>query len=310
MGETIEGTARIMVEMASPYGLGPVGDWRWVKEDESPAIAMLRAGGRRYVARLFSGEDALPRAAYISELALHLGSAGVVVEEVVRTASGEPFASPPSGMPMILSHFHPDSPLPVPFDADVARSWGRYVAVMHAACRDWCPPAPLPSPWLRDDPGTVLGRALGLARSTPSFRAMLEDASERIIRCWEGAPATQPVHGDLWPGNLLGGRQGLRAIDFAEAGEGPRTIDLATAFRWMPWRDNPAGAARSWEAWLAGYTEVGTLSQAELDAVPQVACLQHLIWMVAEVGASPGGAESSWYIEDHCSAVQALLAAS
>jgi Ser/Thr protein kinase RdoA (MazF antagonist) len=135
-------------------------------------------------------------------------------------------------------------------------------------------------------------------------------ASERIIGCWEGASSSQPVHGDLWPGNLLSGPHGLRAIDFAEAGGGPRTIDLATALRWMPWRDDPAGAARSWQAWLAGYTEAGTLSQAELDSVPHVACLQHLIWMEAEVGTSLDLAESSWYIEDHCSAIRALMAAS
>lgn len=141
-------------------------------------------------------------------------------------------------------------------------------------------------------------------------RDILERASERIICCWEGDSPIQPVHGDLWPGNLLLGPHGLRAIDFAEAGDGPRTIDLATACRWMPWRDDPAGAARSWEAWLAGYAQVGTFSQAELDSVPHLACLQHLIWMEAEVGASQDGAESSYYIEDHCSAIQALLAAS
>ena len=52
----------------------------------------LRVDGRPYVARLLSGEDALTRSAYVSAFTLHLGSAGVDVVEVVRTASGEHFA--------------------------------------------------------------------------------------------------------------------------------------------------------------------------------------------------------------------------
>jgi Ser/Thr protein kinase RdoA (MazF antagonist) len=146
-----------------------------------------------------------------------------------------------------------------------------------------------------------------MAATVRRTRDILEGNAGRIIACWEGTRAAQPVHGDLWPGNLLAWPHGLRAIDFAEAGDGPRTIDMATAFRWVPWRDDPARAAVSWESWLAGYGEVGVISQAELDSIPPLACLQHLIWMIAEVVTSTGAAESSWYVEDHCSAVQALL---
>ena len=302
-------TPKLVAEVAGSYGFS-VEDWRWVKQGESPSVAMFLADGRRFVARLFDDDTAAPQAEYISQLGLHLRSVGVEAEEVARTASGEPFARLPGGVPVIVSRFYTDPPMTLPLEAEGVRVWGRYVSGLHDACRDWHAPSPLPSPWLRREPRTVLERALSLAAHSRGPRGILEMASERIIGCWEGAPSIQPVHGDLWPGNLLSGPHGLRAIDFAEAGGGPRTIDLATAFRWMPWSDDPAGAARSWEAWLAGYTEAGTLSQAELDSVPQVACLQHLIWMETEVGASPGGAESSWYIEDHCIAIQALLAAS
>jgi Ser/Thr protein kinase RdoA (MazF antagonist) len=309
MGHPIEATDRPLAEIACAYDLSSAEGWRWIKEGGSPAVALFRADGRRYVARVFADEADCPRAGYIAELALHLGSVGISVEEVVCTASGQTISRLSGGMPVILSQFYPDPPLPVPFDAGAARAWGRYVAGTHAACRDWRPPGPLRSPWLFPDPAAVLDRALALAEPLRESRDILERATERIVGCWGEAPRSQPTHGDLWPGNLLRGPDGLRAIDFAQAGDGPRTIDLATAFRWMPWRDDPARAAPLWDAWLAGCGEVEMVPQAELDSVPPVACLQHLVWMVAEVSASNGVAESLWYVEDHCCAVRALLTA-
>jgi Ser/Thr protein kinase RdoA (MazF antagonist) len=135
----------------------------------------------------------------------------------------------------------------------------------------------------------------------------LEAASERIIGCWDGALATHAVHGDLWPGNLLKGPHGLRAIDFAETGDGPSIIDLATAFRWMPWQEDREGASRLWAAWVGGYAESGEIFEVGLDVIPAVACLQHLVWMLREVGSSQDLSTISWYVEDHCSAIQALL---
>ena len=246
MGESSGETDRLKAEISFSYGLASIEGWRWIKRGESPAVATLHADGRRLVARLFADENAAPRADYISQLNVHLRSVGVEAEEVVRTASWEPFARLSSGMPVILSRFYPDPPMPVPFGAERARAWGRYVSELHNACRDWHAPLPLPSPWLRREPRMVLERALALTANSRGSRGILEMASERIIGCWEGGPSIQPVHGDMWPGNLLSGPHGLRAIDFAEAGQGPRTIDLATAFRWMPWRDDTAGAARSW----------------------------------------------------------------
>ncbi len=310
MGEANEGMSRFVDEVACCFGLSSIDGWQWIKQGEWPAVAAFHADNRRFVARLFADETAAPQAEYISQLGLHLASVGVEVEEVVRTASGEPFARLTSGVPVILSRYYTDRPMTLPLEAEGAQVWGRYVSVLHNACRDWPAPSPLPSRWVREHPGAILRRALDLARSSSSFASILAEASGRIIRCWEETPAIQPVHGDLWPGHLLGGPHGLMAIDFADAGDGPRTIDLATAFRWMPWRDDPAGATILWDAWLVGYAEAGTLSQAEFDAVPQVACLQHLIWLEAEVGTAPGEAESSWYVEDHCTAIQALLAAS
>ena len=310
MGETVEGTARLVAGMAYSYGLSSVEDWRWIKQGESPGVATFVGDGRRYVARLFSGEDALPRADYISELALHLGSSGVDVEEVVRTAWGEPFVRLQGGVPVVVSRFYPDSahvyavrcrrrPSLGAVRGEDARRLPGLVSPRDA-------PEPVAAARAKGGPRPGLGPAALLQEP----RGIVERTSVASSAAGREPRAARPVHGDLWPGNLLGGPHGLRAIDFAEAGDGPRTIDLATAFRWMPWRDDPAGATGLWSAWLSGYCEAGTISQAELDAVPAVACLQHLTWMIAEVRASTEAAETSWYVEDHCSEVQALLSAS
>ncbi len=63
-----DGTARLIAEVACSYGLDSVEDWRWINEGGSPAVAMLHADGRRYVARLFHGEVVLTRA--VTELGL------------------------------------------------------------------------------------------------------------------------------------------------------------------------------------------------------------------------------------------------
>jgi Ser/Thr protein kinase RdoA (MazF antagonist) len=309
MGDQSERTISLIAEIAHSYEFRTVEDWRWLKEGESPAVAEIRADGRGYVARTFTDETEAHRADDVAGLHLHLASAGVEAEEVVPDASGEPVCRLPSGVSIILSPFYPDSPVPLPFDEETARAWGRYVASMHAACRGWRPTFGLPSPWLRHDPVTVLGRALSITESSPTADGVLKGASERIIRCWDGGPPIHAVHGDLWPGNLLKGPSGLRAIDFAEAGEGPSVIDLATAFRWMPWREDREGASRLWAAWLAGYTEGGELPDAELAAMSAVAGLQHVVWMITEVGSSQDTATVAWYVEDHCSAIQALLTA-
>jgi Ser/Thr protein kinase RdoA (MazF antagonist) len=308
MGDQSEKSSRLVAEIARFYGFPSVEDWRWIKEGESPAVAELRAGGRRYVARIFADETDDHRAAYIAELLLHLASAGVMAEEPVRTASGDPVDRLPGGEPVILSPFSPDPPVPVPLGEDDARAWGRYVAGLHAACRGWRPKSGLPSPWVRQDPLTVVETALAITAAFPMAHGILEEASERIVRCWDGAPEFHAVHGDLWPGNLLKGTDGLRAIDFAEAGDGPRVIDLATAFRWMPWREDHEVASQLWAAWLAGYSKGGMITEAELDSIPAVACLQHLVWMIREAGSSQDPSTIAWYVEDHCLAIRTLLA--
>lgn len=47
-------------------------------------------------------------------------------------------------------------------------------------------------------------------------------------------------------------------------------------------------------AWLGGYGEGGTITDAELASAPPLAWLQHWIWMIAEVSTPTEAIESSW----------------
>src|SRR4051794_14820763 len=76
MGDESERTARLVAEIARRFEFAAVEDWRWIKEGESPAVAMIRADGRRYVARTFTDETDAHRADDVAGLLLHLASAG------------------------------------------------------------------------------------------------------------------------------------------------------------------------------------------------------------------------------------------
>lgn len=201
----------------------------------------------------------------------------------------------------------------IPFGADDVRAWGRLAAIMHSACEHWHPSVWLRCQLLKTSPTVTLQRALEYAAHVPWCSEVLEKCGAEIISACEpnlDAKQFHPIHGDLWPGNMLKGASGLRAIDFSESGEGPRAMDLATAFRWMPWREDMMAADVLWRMWLSGYSEIREASDVELSSVPALACLQHLSWLVEEIAnaGTIGSANGSWYIEDHCSAIKAIMA--
>jgi hypothetical protein len=87
---------------------------------------------------------------------------------------------------------------------------------------------------------------------------------------------------------------------------------MATAFRWMPWRDDPDRAAPLWQAWLDGYRSRRAPRDSDLRALPALAALQCAYWLCDEVGeALAEGApkdELLWYVDDHCRTAAALMA--
>ena len=161
-----------------------------------------------------------------------------------------------------------------------------------------------------------LTRLIGSPRQvTGVSRAAHADGSDTAalasLEALFNAGPVQAVHGDLWPGNLLQHDQSLRAVDFREAGQGSRAIDVANAFRWMPWRGSPDTARRQWRIWLDAYSAVIPLMLLETRTIPSLACLLEIHWLNVEATAATAGlpdyADRHVYVRDHHNALAAIV---
>lgn len=294
--------------LKSLYGL-PCLEVHWPIHRELGPLVWVSAGDRKFAARLYRLPEALDELEYHVALIGHLEGCGVCVEAVVPTTGGARCAVLDPGRGVALSVQSPGSAIPVDFGEDLARTWGSYVARMHNACESWRPVRTLRSAVLRAGTASATRSALAYAERPPD-RALLRELAMRLRSCEPvlAAGGLRPVHGDLWPGNLLEDNGRLRAIDFRCAGDGWRVVDVATAFRWMPWRTAPLVARSRWAAWIESYTAACPLAPLELAAVPAVAGLCQVYWMNLEVAnARTSGAGHAGYVRDHCDAIGALL---
>lgn len=296
-------------EIAGHYNFKRIEHLCRIGSDTSSSLGSLRADGQDFVVRSYVNTLI---ATYQTELVQWLESAGINVECVKRTALGEAFALLLTGKIVTLFNYYPDPPMSVQFGFVDARTWGRLAALMHNACERWHPSVWLRCKLLETSPKVAIERVIDHPIQVPRCREILRKLVA-LVSTYEpilNAAAFQPVHGDLWPGNILKGAYGLRVIDFGECGDGPRAVDLATAFRWMPWREDPVVAEVLWRTWLSGYREIREPSDIELSSVPALACLQHVSWMMEEISTAEEceSADRSWYIEDHCNAIRAIMA--
>ena len=303
---------KVEAQIARCYGLKHIENLGWIGAEESLTTAKLRADGKDFIIRLYT-DMALVK--FHTELMRRLESVGVNVEQVLPAASGKAYAVLTTGHIVTVFVRYRDPTMSIPFKEDDTRAWGRFVARMHTACQRWHPSVQVRAYLLQKSPQVILRQAMSFAAQIAHCRAILERFGTGIIagcqRLLEDTAAFQPVHGDLWPGNLLKGSAGLRAIDFRESGDGPRAIDLATAFRWMPWSEDATLADALWRTWLAGYREVREPSEIEISSVSSLACLQQLRWLFAEASEAskgvPGYGAVSCYVEDHCANIEVLL---
>lgn len=320
-------TDTVYDEITCCYGFERIENLHWIRSDELCAIGRLRTDVQEFIVRLYkacslcepwtssygSGKDL---AIYHTEFICWLESACVNVEHLIRTKSEVAYAFLSTGEIVTLFICYTDPSIPLPLGADDVRAWGRFVARMHAACERWHPSVQVKVRLLKMSPEVTLNRAMSFAAKLPKSRNILEKFGPDIVfGCQRllDIEEFQPVHGDLWPGNLLKGPDGLRAIDFLESGDGPRAVDMATAFRWI------CGEYKEytdllWQAWLSGYSEICKPSALEIDSAPALACLQSLYWLIFETSeALKEGAETegwsspSFYVEDHCSTIETLL---
>ena len=302
-----------IAEIGRIYGMKRVVGLVWSGTDDPPTKGKLLADARRFVVRLYA-LDSESEARYHTEMIARLEDAGLRAESVVPTVDSAAYARIHALGFVTVHPKYAEIAMPQPCMPEDAAAWGAFVAAMHVTCELWRPSCAVPVSSMRDPPADLLGEATELATVDVRSLEVIKRFSDVIVGTCERlrkAEATQPVHGDLWPGNLLKSAQGLRAIDFREAGNGSRAVDMATAFRWLPWEENRQKAELLWRAWLSGYRREREPSEAELASVASLACLQHLWWLVQEARAASAGAkgyaQSAWYVRDHCQAIERLL---
>jgi homoserine kinase type II len=96
----------------------------------------------------------------------------------------------------------------------------------------------------------------------------LDEEREYLQHYLEGKLPKGIVHGDLFPDNLLfRGQKLIAVLDFEAAGRGKFIFDMATAVNALCF-DGSAYQLRWFEAFVAGYESLRTLSLAEWDAFP------------------------------------------
>lgn len=276
-------------------------------------LAFVESPSGRLVARIYSGKRTNDRASFIVELLKWLQAQGVLAEEIVSGKSGNGFTALDSDAVLVVFRWREGTPFELTTLQDYY-AWGAYMGRLHLATSRVQSITPYNTPLTSMEPASLFAEAQRLSRLDPECEQVLLHLEERIVQGTRSAFAqgrTQPVHGDLWPGNLLQCGRGLAAIDFSESGLGPISIDVATAYRWMPWEQGHQ-ASSNWAAWFDGYSEECGDVQVKVEHVMTLAALQHLRFMIEEVnnclnGFDTPGADPIEYVTDHVTSIRQFL---
>jgi Ser/Thr protein kinase RdoA (MazF antagonist) len=216
-----------------------------------------------------------------------------------------------SGESLVVFQFHAGSPLPTECQSDY-QTWGTYVGRLHRVGRLFHPHGEWPATLVSRPPGRWLESAWACVQAETEEAQILLACRAHILQASNAANGyCSVVHGDLWPGNILVNQGYPRAIDFSEGGLAPLVLDLATAFRWLPW-EQPDLARQRWVWWLQGYEAEWRGPLPAESAVVSWAMLQQVRYLVEEVTACLEGRDGpevipTDYITDHAARLQRLL---
>ncbi|MCG3769177.1 MAG: Homoserine kinase [Nitrosomonadaceae bacterium] len=276
-------------------------------------LAFVESPSGRLVARIYSGRRAYDRASFVVALLKGIQAQGVPVEEIVSDKSGNGFTALDSAAVLVVFRWSEGTPFKLTTLQDY-HAWGAYMGRLHLATGRVQSICQYNTPLTSMDPASLFAEAQRLSRLSPECEQVLLSLETRIVQGARSAflqSRTQPVHGDLWPGNLLQCDGGLIAIDFSESGLGPIALDVATAYRWIPWEQGNQ-ASSNWAAWFDGYNEEYGDVQVEVEHVMTLAALQRLRFMIEEVnnclnGLDTPGVDPTEYVTDHVTNIRRFL---
>ena len=284
---------------SSPLAVRAAQDWGYdrVRFVRSSANHVFRctAEGREPAILRFLPEDAgaRTRSLRVAELATQLASAGAPVASAVKSSRGEwatRFTSDEGSH--VASLFRAVSGEVVDAEAitsDTARSWGLGLALLHETGSRLADAPELPS-WLE-----LLSEAAGRMRDSELRRAASSVVRE-LARLPKSDDVLGVVHGDPELDNVVWAADETPVfVDLDDASRSWFSADVCFALRDFA---GPAAApdlaAEPVASFLAGYRELRTLTDAELEALPLFARGHALITLARLERPRAEPVDASW----------------
>ena len=278
----------------SGWALGPVQQCVLLRRGFNQVYELRFANGRHAIARLSAerprGE---PNIAYESALLLHLQARGIPVAAPLAAANGAftiALDLPEGPRALMLFDFLPGDP-PGESLLDIEAT-GRGLAQLHTAAQDYSGP---PSRYALDLP-ELLDAALQRMLTAPTVDEALAQEFSALASDLHRRFATLPglthvhCHGDCHGSNnfMTDGLDGSRVasfFDFDDTGSGLLAYELSV-YLWVQLPrslETPASAAalERWNRYLAGYTSVRAVPDADLAAIAPCLALRQF-WVMGE----------------------------
>ena len=286
----------IAMAVEALYPFGPVSDCFLARSNVNHVYTLVRAGGRRCIARLsLLRSRGVANAAFEAGLLVHLKSAGVKVSAPLATRTGA-FATlldaPEGPRTLMLFEFLPGA---TPDEAlDDHTLMGAELARIHLAARDYAGPQSLYTLDLQH----LLWRPLAHLMTAPTMDDALHTdmtaLAQRLAARIAGMTGlTQTIcHGDCHGFNTFiadeNGQRSAAFFDFDDAGPGFLAYDLATRL-WNLQQTGPASIDggvdekkhAKWRSFIAGYRAVAPIAEADFAAIAAFVSVRHM-WYLGE----------------------------